>query len=677
MSRLLNVLASMIVTCAFLFAQSGGAQSIPVPEYFGVYAVVDGHLLKLDGQELHPDMTVNVRLGRRTGVADVVNRQPGTAPPATVQVPELPADLKIVIFGQSSGTQSPLDIAKSLHLESLVYVRNLSVDTGWPSNINRTDPENGWDSGDAVELAVVAGGDRARELEFLVKPMPGHQDMVVAGLSDKLRPGVYRLTMGQRELFTPPGGGMLFGVRDISQGEEAMCVDAVITYAMTMARTKYTPCTASSSSETVGPSTSSIAPGEGTSGVGPSAPPVDCADYGTCFEAGMDALMSSNGTQVIQSWDRALRLGGSLHIPVCRERPLRCEKGTFSLGTKEVSFINDKNENVFSVAPTQVGSPGTGRHDQASGQFTAFFRLRVQAKNYNFDYSPASNGCRTDFFLQCPGPGPDQQQTVAQYVARTIPKLVSGELARSDQVQITSSSTPQPATEQPLLVEPPTSTPGSSTEPPLAEGASPAAACNAIPNPVVPGACLGQFKHGTVVAHNEKGELVVAPSLSVPVLTHAGVDLVADCGTPVSAFASGTVADVINSEGDQHFKFLGYMVLINQSPPSAKGKQTFTLYLHMEHPPEVKRGQVIKRGTELGWVGKTGVAWGCHTHFEIRHFAGRYLQNPAWNFPFNIYGRGDQRDSALFQQSWEDPEKAFVNAESQSRATADTSSVSR
>jgi hypothetical protein len=43
-------------------------------------------------------------------------------------------------------------------------------------------------------------------------------------------------------------------------------------------------------------------------------------------------------------------------------------------------------------------------------------------------------------------------------------------------------------------------------------------------------------------------------------------------------------------------------------------------------------------------VGKTGAAWGYDADLETRRLAGLYLQNPAWNFPFNVYGRGLKLD---------------------------------
>jgi murein DD-endopeptidase MepM/ murein hydrolase activator NlpD len=184
-------------------------------------------------------------------------------------------------------------------------------------------------------------------------------------------------------------------------------------------------------------------------------------------------------------------------------------------------------------------------------------------------------------------------------------------------------------------------------------------ACTAIRNPVIPDACLGDFRHGTLVTKNEEGGLVLATSPAGPVLTHPGVDLVAQCGTPIHPFADGEVVDVIDKDTDPDFRFLGYMVMLKHR--TIKGKQTFSLYLHMEEPPKVRTGEVVTTRTELGQVGKTGAAWGCHCHFEIRHFRTRFLEDPSWNFPFNIYGKGDQQSGALFQESWENPETVFAN----------------
>jgi Mannosyl-glycoprotein endo-beta-N-acetylglucosaminidase len=237
----LSLTALTLVACAgppSAFCQS--RNNIPLPEYYGIYAVVDSQLVKLDSEQIRVNKTVGVRLGQRNGVGNILNGEP-VAASKTVEVPEFTADLKIIVFSQTSGLESPLDIANSLHLEALVFVRNVSIDTGWPQNVRRSGTEDGWDAGNAPELLGLARGDRAKSLEFLVKPVTGQPDMVVAELPEKLRPGVYRLTRGERNpLFG--NTGLAFAVEPISEGEATKCVDASIKYFMNISNTKYAPC---------------------------------------------------------------------------------------------------------------------------------------------------------------------------------------------------------------------------------------------------------------------------------------------------------------------------------------------------------------------------------------------------------------------------------------------------
>ena len=160
---------------------------------------------------------------------------------------------------------------------------------------------------------------------------------------------------------------------------------------------------------------------------------------------------------------------------------------------------------------------------------------------------------------------------------------------------------------------------------------------NIIPNPVIINGTLGEFRHGTF------------PSPPIGEFTHVGVDLIAPCASDVYAFADGRVKDVIDSTNDKNYKTLGYMVLI-EHPALLIGKKFYTLYLHMQSPPEVGIGDSVTGGsTVIGKVGDTGKAFGCHTHFEIRYFPGRISE---WN---NIYGPGDQRNSEYLKQNWENP----------------------
>ncbi len=452
--------AAMCVACG---PHASFGQSLPVPEYFGVYAVVDGKLLKLDGQEVHAEKLTTVRIGRRMGVGNVVQHQPATMPPTNMQVPELSADLKIIAYAESGGLQSPLDIAKTLHLESLVFVRTLTIDTGWPSAIKRSDPENGWDSGDAVELAVVAGGEHARELEFLMKPMPGQKDMVVAGLVDKLKPGVYRLTLGQRDAFIPSSmqSGMLFAVQPVEQGESGKCVNAVVTYAMSMSKTKYSSCAGAA----VNTPTASVNPSgdtTGSSAVGAAS----CNSYDLCFQAGMAAYRAKDWStanaslktaasqqptsgepyvwlgrilfrdgqphkqqDLTEVWNKALSLGAQILIGACHELTLRpCERGDLALSSKSVAFLVNGSREVFSAAPNEV-DPGRILNNSAAMHVS--YSLKVGGKNYAIDFIPLGvTNCQFNLMVQCPQEGITEQIVMAQYVNQALPKLTQGTLGR-------------------------------------------------------------------------------------------------------------------------------------------------------------------------------------------------------------------------------------------------------
>ena len=464
-----NTLVRFLVgatVCVAMLPQLSSGQSLPVPEYFGVYAVVDGKLLKLDGQEVHAEKLTTVRMGQRMGVGNVSQHQPAAAPPKSTQVPELPADLKFIIYAQAGGAQSALDIAKTLHLESLVFVRTLTIDTGWPSGIKRSDPENGWDAGDAVELAGVAGGEHARELEFLTKPMPGQKEMVVAGLADQLKPGVYRLTLGQREFFMPASmqGGMLFGVEPVSQGESGKCVDALMTYNMSMSNTKYTSCAGAAVNPPAPLNANS--PG-GTTGSGAVVAAASCNSYDTCFQGGMAAYRSKDWStanadfkaaasqrptsgepwlwlgrilfmdnqphqqsDLSDVWDKALSLGTQIMIGACHELTLRpCERGDLTLSAKTVAFLANGSQEVFAAAPADV-TPGRILNNSAAMHVS--YSLKVANKNYAIDFIPlGTQGCQFNLMVQCPPEGITKQVVLAQYVSQTLPKLARGALTAS------------------------------------------------------------------------------------------------------------------------------------------------------------------------------------------------------------------------------------------------------
>lgn len=96
---------------------------------------------------------------------------------------------------------------------------------------------------------------------------------------------------------------------------------------------------------------------------------------------------------------------------------------------------------------------------------------------------------------------------------------------------------------------------------------------------------------------------------------HYGVDIAADIGTPIEAFADGKVDYVGKSE-----IYGNYLQLRH-----ADGVTTF--YAHCKKLC-IKDGQTVKKGDKIAEVGDTGNATGPHLHFEIR-LDGEFL-NPSY-----------------------------------------------
>ncbi len=96
---------------------------------------------------------------------------------------------------------------------------------------------------------------------------------------------------------------------------------------------------------------------------------------------------------------------------------------------------------------------------------------------------------------------------------------------------------------------------------------------------------------------------------------HAGIDFSAKSGTPIQATGDGKVIKVKNS-GRRSY---GLHVIIDH------GYGYQTLYGHMSSA-DVKVGQVVKKGQEIGKVGSTGASTAPHCHYEV-HYKGKAI-NP-------------------------------------------------
>ena len=93
---------------------------------------------------------------------------------------------------------------------------------------------------------------------------------------------------------------------------------------------------------------------------------------------------------------------------------------------------------------------------------------------------------------------------------------------------------------------------------------------------------------------------------------HKGQDVFATCGTPIVAALPGkvTMAKFQDRAGN-------YAVITADDGTSQA-------YMHMRLPARVTRGQRVAAGEQIGEVGETGRATGCHLHFELWTAPGWY-----------------------------------------------------
>lgn len=102
--------------------------------------------------------------------------------------------------------------------------------------------------------------------------------------------------------------------------------------------------------------------------------------------------------------------------------------------------------------------------------------------------------------------------------------------------------------------------------------------------------------------------------------THEGYDVNAACGVRMAAARAGIV---IRSRFDP--VLYGHEVIVRGRLDGREYR-----YAHLRDRPLVRRGDRVRTGQQIGYVGDTGNARtvGCHLHFELRSHTGRLL-DPA------------------------------------------------
>lgn len=112
---------------------------------------------------------------------------------------------------------------------------------------------------------------------------------------------------------------------------------------------------------------------------------------------------------------------------------------------------------------------------------------------------------------------------------------------------------------------------------------------------------------------------------------HHGVEFLNSQGTLVLAAADGEVivaGDDLQTKYGLYPNMYGNLVVLQHEFPGFD-QPVFTLYAHL-YQMNVKTGDRVKAGDQIGLVGRTGAATGSHLHFEVRYGENTYAasRNP-------------------------------------------------
>jgi hypothetical protein len=421
---------------------SNGSAPTPLPENYGIYALDRGKLYDFFGA--NPSEGAPIRV---IGVYSFETNG-GKAYPAAIIGP----GVAFIIFDQASG-----DLSRGLSLYRLPFGRYLKVG-GSPKPIN----------------GPLAARFQAFRIPLLSKPVPGQSQMVETSPNSPLTPGDYLLFLARGQQYQaqlivvgPPP--------TLRAQERGSCVDISFPggfggimemgdyWAMhgppefpEITPDHYSVCSGGPGTAR-GSNGAPLQPGAHIRGAGP-AGSLPCNNYQACMQAGVSAfnhsdlsaavhdfqgaanqqprsanpwvwlgrtyMRSKETDNSVQAWDKALNLGGSIGFRVWHDLSFGVEVGIFSLSSSRISFVNRKGKTAFAVLPAQVKVVGA-----YTIQNQSYFRLRVAGRNYNFDFVPFGEACQVSIVVECPPQGLGQEQSVANYVTQTIPKLASGALA--------------------------------------------------------------------------------------------------------------------------------------------------------------------------------------------------------------------------------------------------------
>jgi murein DD-endopeptidase MepM/ murein hydrolase activator NlpD len=226
----------------------------------------------------------------------------------------------------------------------------------------------------------------------------------------------------------------------------------------------------------------------------------------------------------------------------------------------------------------------------AAKQLEAFFLRQMLAESRPQGGGMLGGGFAGDTFKQMLDEAIADKMTAAGGIGMTA--MFAKQLGKVDEVGA--------APVAPIANAPPANAPPAPIDPAHAEGA---------PHFLLP-----------VAGRPSSGYGLRADPVHGNLINHPGFDLAARAGTEVAAAARGTVVHA-GPAGTY-----GNLVTLRHD----NGFET--RYAHLSSV-DVKVGDLVEAGTELGKVGTTGYSTGPHLHFEVRH-DGKAI-DPAPLLPLN------------------------------------------
>ena len=436
------------------------AQEVPgieLPEYYGLYAVVEGKLygIGISVSSFSPPLK-RAALLTELRAGDL----------STAQVLELPGNVEFLVFYQSEGLASSMEVAFTLDLKSYPFIRQCVDQFG-----GEPFRANAWYVGGGRSVFLMSAVyEHFKEIELLLKPLPGHPDITLARPASALRPGLYRLSSQFMEDY------FVFVVPPISEAEHSRCIDILpagdhhLAVAPCGEALRTLPSEATTVSESP-PIPSPVAAKE-----------VGCSTYRSCLVAAHYSLRGGRFVQALAEaekaktldpsqarawgllgdvhlslgktadatrlWDKFLQLGGETRQPVWREKRLTGDRGALKLSTERVSFVTRDGETIFDTETGEVESTESKGAKALFGPLAdpdaipkmGILVLEIRGKKYKLDPIPlGTEDCGIQGSqLVCPEPSASHQVAIADYLAKTIRELADGSSPVLERVDETS-----------------------------------------------------------------------------------------------------------------------------------------------------------------------------------------------------------------------------------------------